>query len=79
MLIRIADPDSRLTFKEVTWNTDSVLFKNGYLTGNYGGISDIEDMQEVIDVASAMYYDYFIESEDNLTNFVLTETTTKGC
>ena len=79
LLLRIADPTARLTFKEAQqFNVNSVLFNEGFLNGNMEDVADITDMEEVSDLNTDQYYDYFIESEDGFSNFFLMQDTNFG-
>jgi len=78
LLLRIGDPSSRLTFKESGYNYNSILFKNGYVPATIEGVADIEDTAEETDLNNDPYYDYFVESIDGFSNFLLIENSEKG-
>lgn len=74
VLVRIADEKSRLTFKETSYNPNSELFRRGYVATKTT-LSDglIEEVEQVNSDISTRYNDYFVECDDDLTNFILTD------
>lgn len=72
ILVRIADKDSRLTFKAATYDISSALFQKGYVkTGiDYQDVG-LLGIEEISNPAVNIYNDYFIKSVDGVTNFVL--------
>lgn len=73
ILIRIADPDSRLTFKSTGYNANSTLFQMGYVSAS-ASLSEgfIEEADRVNSDITTKYNDYFVECDDSLTNFIIT-------
>ena len=74
ILVRIADEDSRLTFKSNTYNVNSELFQKGYVQTDiqYQDVN-LLGIDEITNPAVNAYNDYFIESVDGVTNFVLAQ------
>lgn len=75
ILVRIADKDSRLTFKETSYNPNSILFQKGYVatkTVNDTGL--ISTVDKVSSDVTTRYNDFFVECDDDMTNFILTFT-----
>ena len=73
ILVRIADPDSRLTFKETNFNTSSELFQKGFVpatTSLSGG--NLESIDTVNSTTTTLYNDFFVQCDDSLTNFIFT-------
>ena len=74
VLMRIADEDSRLTFKSTGYNPNSELFKMGYVSAKTSiGEGLLEEVERVNSDITTRYNDYFVECDDELTNFILTE------
>ncbi|MCM1215006.1 MAG: hypothetical protein NC548_10855 [Lachnospiraceae bacterium] len=71
ILLRIADEDSRLTFK-YNVNPDSTMVRAGYAKVPIAS-SDIpfDNIEEIVNPFDSDYYDYFIEAVDGYTNFYL--------
>lgn len=73
ILIRIADEDARLTFKSSSYNENSTLFQMGYVSASTS-LSEglIEEVDRVNSDATTRYNDFFVECDDDLTNFIIT-------
>lgn len=78
ILVRIADTDSRLTFKEANYNQASELYKKGYVSANTqimsGQLTNIDTINSDV---TTEYNDYFVQCDDNVTNFLLSPAKTQ--
>jgi len=72
ILVRIADPDSRLTFKEANYNVSSELYQKGFVSASTqvmpGQLNDIDTLNSDV---TTEYNDYFVQCVDGVTNFLL--------
>lgn len=74
ILLRIADKDSRLTFKETNYNTSSELYQKGFVTAKTSLTrGSVESIDTVNGSVTTRYNDYYIQCDDNITNFLLTQ------
>lgn len=74
ILCRIADEDSRLTFKNVGYNFNSELVQKGYVEVETSLDGDIlTDLEEITNPLANAFNDYFVEADDKLTNLLITE------
>lgn len=72
ILVRIADKDSRLTFKEANYNQSSELYQKGFVSANTqimsGQLTNIDTLNSDV---TTEYNDFFVQCDDNVTNFLL--------
>lgn len=72
ILVRIADKDSRLTFKEATFNQQSELYQKGFVSASTqlspGELTNVDTVNSDI---TTEYNDFFVQCDDNITNFLL--------
>lgn len=72
ILVRIADPDSRLTFKEASYNTSSDLYKKGFVSASTQVMpGQINDLDTINSDVTTEYNDFFVQCDDKVTNFLL--------
>jgi len=71
ILMKVADVNSRDTFKDVTLTTDVELLKKGYypMEVQYSSKANYSLERVEYDYSAATYYDYFIEIVDGETDF----------
>lgn len=71
LLLRIADEDSRLTFKNAV-NPDSTMARAGFAKVPLAQSNAMYDnLEEIVNPFDTDYFDYFIEAVDEKTNFYL--------
>lgn len=72
ILVRIADTDSRLTFKEANYNTSSELYQKGFVSANTsmvpGALMSVDTVNSNV---TTTYNDFFVQCDDDVTNFIL--------
>lgn len=72
ILVRIADVDSRLTFKEANYNKSSELYQKGYVSASTQAVSgELTNVDTLNSDVTTEYNDFFIQCDDNVTNFLL--------
>lgn len=71
ILLRIADEDSRLTFK-LSASPDNTMARAGYAKVPVADTNaSFDNVEEIVNPYDSDYYDYFVEAVDNYTNFYL--------
>ena len=76
ILCRIRDKDSRLSFKKTDYDISTNMYESGYIrTSAVVREDSVLNVSEVAEPqhTSEGYYDYFIQSTDEYTNFILKE------
>ena len=79
ILCRIADVGSRLTFKSAVYDVNSELFQKGYVKTQIrnSGVN-LVGIEEITNPDANIYNDYFIESVDGVTNFIISDDALHG-
>lgn len=71
ILLRIADEQSRLTFKMPNLSS-STMSRAGYSKVSLSGVdTEFQSCEEIVNPFDSDYYDYYIEAVDGYTNFYL--------
>lgn len=77
ILVRIADPDSRLTFKEANYNKSSELYQKGYVSASTQVMSgELTNVDTLNSAVTTEYNDFFVQCDDTVTNFLLSPSDT---